>query len=90
MGNYYLILSNGSLEIVNDFLYICENNDDLLVYSKSGQLSFKKQDVVIYGNGEFWKNIMELFNCIERLIKRQVKDSVTKAIFLGYLMGRIT
>ena len=89
MNNYYLITSQGDLETIENVINFEESDNQITIYTNNKTFTYQSNDIVIHGNQEHWKKILELFNCMDQVITRRVNTSLGKATALGYLMGSI-
>ncbi|AZR74174.1 hypothetical protein BBF96_12675 [Anoxybacter fermentans] len=90
MGNYYLLLRNGTMETIKNFLNVYQENDKLVVETTNDSITFEKNQVVMHGTEDYWVKVLELFKCIDRIMYKRINSSLAKAVTLGYLFGKIS
>ncbi|AZR72167.1 hypothetical protein BBF96_01405 [Anoxybacter fermentans] len=87
--DYYFLLKDCSVKTIKNVCSIKENqkNDKIIVLTEKGQEEILLQDVLLHGDEEYWKQVMELLNTIDRLKNNMVKKQLRKVWSIGYLMG---
>ncbi len=89
--NYYILLNDGTVRTFNNVQSIdSSSKDTVTLNTASEQIEISVNDVILYGDEEYWIKILELFQTIDRLTNKMVKSKLQKAMSFGYLVGLFT
>ncbi|MCK4257567.1 MAG: hypothetical protein KAX49_01220 [Halanaerobiales bacterium] len=87
--NYHLLMRDGTVRSFKNVCHVNVEEDKTVVvlFAKGDKRKFLEDEIVLHGDDEHIKTILELFKAIDRIISKRVNEQVKKGVFMGYLAG---
>lgn len=88
MMSYYLLYTDGLVKGYDRVVTVDKSLENMIVlHTEAGKVQISLDEVIIHGDEEYWKQIMELFKTIDRLANKMAETKLQKAASFGYLAG---
>ncbi|MCK4260734.1 MAG: hypothetical protein KAX49_17280 [Halanaerobiales bacterium] len=87
--NYHVLLKDGTVKSFKNICHVnVEEDMEVVLTTDSGDiLAFSENEIIIHGDDEKIKAVIELFKVIDRFISIRVKAQTQKGLLIGYITG---